>query len=509
MMRNSNVIEYCQNRIRRRLHLGILPEILIKIRNFAGPDSYGHYKIQPNDWNIIEPAELWCKTGYFKKVIGEFAREYHQLSRDTNWRIPLTSFLIEPIISLGSSSMQISGGFNWLVMGVLKSKEKYCAVLDVEVRPLFCKCGLANLLKHAELELARQQSCDFIQTWHWAGNQHFNAAIAPGLKSGFTLYRGNSHDGEVYEDRGYIHLRYYFDKTKKRSVEVKTKDGKTFKSPDDNFAIMDYLEAFPHQYPGRMIQSIEEYSKAKPMTRIKTSKRIAKNDKGGPDRQRIFIAQGAAGFEHTRQRNTYRIGNNISFYPILQIDHFKKSGQTKPCLKHVIYNIYEFCFKVEAVQRTKDTEGMMRNDYILELPPNIKVCCHDWKKENNFIVDQWYVGYGRLAIGDHRASTFAKPPSHVQDIAIAGKLIGISDDLLQRDFFTKYAHQVKRFRYGKDVYGDEDALEWFGYYRDFEKFKTNVSSYKMNPVEYESTDSHEPGQGYSPKLIFCIEITAA
>ena len=53
----------------------------------------------------------------------------------------------------------------------------------------------------------------------------------------------------------------------------------------------------------------------------------------------------------------------------------------------------------------------------------------------------------------------------------------------------------------------EDALEWFGYYRDFKKFKKNVISYTTDRVEYESTDSFAL-YGYSPKLIFCIEIIA-
>ena len=60
--------------------------------------------------------------------------------------------------------MKVTGGINWLVMGVLKNKEKYCAVLDMEVRPLFRKCGLANLMKHTELELAKREKCDFIHT---------------------------------------------------------------------------------------------------------------------------------------------------------------------------------------------------------------------------------------------------------------------------------------------------------------------------------------------------------
>jgi len=499
------VVEYCRDRIRRRLNLSITPDIQIQVRKFEGPDRGGHYKIQPNTWNIIEPAEFWCETGYFKKVVGQLRKEYPQLHRDTNWRIPLKPFLIEPIISFGSSAMKVTGGINWIVTGVLKNKEKYCAVLDVEVRPMFRKCGLADLMKHTEMELARREKCDFIQTWHWAGNPNFNAAIVPGLKIGFTFYHGQSHDGDAYEDRGYVHLRHYFDGTKKRSVQVKMKDGKVFSSPVDNHAIIDYLEACPNRYPGRMINNIEEYGKSK--VRNKKFRHGVENVKRDSERQRIFIAKGTAGFEYTRQRNTYRIGDNISFYPILQIDHCQKSGQNAPCLNHVVYNIYEFCFKVDIAHSTKDTDGMMRDDYILELPPNLKVCCHDWNKENKFIVDQWYEGHGRLAIGDHRESTCDKPPSHVQDIRIAGKLIGISDDLLQRDFLTKYAHQFKRFRYGKDVYGDEDALEWFGYYRDFKKFKKNVSSYTMNAMEYESTDSPEP-QGYSPKLIFCIEITA-
>ena len=506
-MMTEPIIKYCRDKIQRRLNLSITPDIQIRIRNFDGPDRCGHYTIQPNAWNVIEPAEFWCVTGYFKKVIGQLRKEYPQLHKDTDWRIPLKPFLIEPIISFGSSAMKVTGGINWLVMGVLKNKEKFCAVLDLEMRPLFRKCGLANLVKHTELELARREKCDFIQTWHWAANPNFNAAIAPGLKSGFILYHGQPQDGDVYEDRGHVHLRYYFDETKKRSVEVKTKDGKVFMSPIDNHAIIDYLEACPNKYPGRMIQSIEEYSKGKAMTPIKKNKRIAEKHNGGSERQRIFIAQGAAGFEYTRQRNTYRIGDSISFYPILQIDHFKKSSQNAPYLKHVVYNIYEFCFKVDAVQRLEETHGMMRNDYLMELLPNFKVCCRDWNKENQFIVDKFYEGYGRLTIGDHRSSMHYKQPPHQQNILMKGKLVGISDDLMQRDFSTKYAHQVKRFRYGKDVYGDEDALEWFGYYRDLKKFKKNVISYTTNPVEYESTDSFAL-YGYSPKLIFCIEIIA-
>jgi len=257
------VVEYCRNKIQRRLNLRNLPDIRVKIRNYEGPDSKGRYKIQPNEWNIIEPAEFWCDIGYFKNVVGQLREEYPQLYRDTDWQTPPTAFLIEPIISFCSSTMKVTGGINWLVIGVLKNKEKYCAVLDVEVRPMFRKCGLANLMKDTEFELAKRQKCGFIHTWHWAGNPNFNAAIVPGLKRGFTLYHGQPNDGELYEDRDHVHLRYYFDRTKKRCVQVKTNDGKVFLSPIDNHAIIDYLEACPNQYPGRMIHRIEEYSKSK------------------------------------------------------------------------------------------------------------------------------------------------------------------------------------------------------------------------------------------------------
>jgi len=93
----------------------------------------------------------------------------------------------------------------------------------------------------------------------------------------------------------------------------------------------------------------------------------------------------------------------------------------------------------------------------------------------------------------------------MKDMLTKGKLVGISEDMLQRDFSTNFSNEVERFRYGKDVHCDEDALEWFGYYRDLGEFKTNVSAYLKNPVEFESTDSLE-AVGYSPNLIFCIDV---
>jgi len=46
-------------------------------------------------------------------------------------------------------------------------------------------------MKHTEMELARREKCDFIQTWHWAGNPNFNAAIVPGLKEDLLFIMGS------------------------------------------------------------------------------------------------------------------------------------------------------------------------------------------------------------------------------------------------------------------------------------------------------------------------------
>ena len=491
------VVEYCRNRIRRRLDLSILPDIQIQVRNFEGPDRGGYYKIRPNVWNIIEPAEFWCETGYFKKVVGQLRKEYPQLHRNTNWRIPLKPFLIEPIISFGSSALKVTGGINWIVTGVLKNKEKYCAVLDVEVRPMFRKCGLADLMKHTEMELARREKCDFIQTWHWAGNPNFNAAIVPGLKRGFTLYHGQSHDGDVYEDRGYVHLRYYFDGTKKRSVQVKTKDGKVFLSPVDNYAIIDYLEACPNRYPGRMINNIDEYGKSK--VKIKKVKHGVENVKRDSDRQRIFIAEGTAGFEYTRQRNTYRTGDTLSFCPAVRIDCCEKSNKNQAYLNHVFDNIYEFHFKPISMLHSKDPLMRSGEDYVLEISKDLRffysTIHQDKDRRFRLKIGQWYKGCGTLSIGNHRDSICDKAPSLMKDALTTGKLVGISEKLINEDTWGNYQKQVKRLNCGK------------GTYRDMEEFKLDMLSPSMKkPVEFQSTDLPEPCC-YFTELIFCIDIT--
>jgi len=493
----ETVVEYCRNRIRRRLNLSILPDVQIQIRNFEGPDRGGHYKIRPNAWSIIEPAEFWCETGYFKKIVGQLHKEYPQLHRDTNWRIPLKPSLIEPIISFGSSAMKVTGGINWIVTGVLKNKEKYCAVIDVEVRPMFRKCGLANLMKHMEIELAKREKCDFIQTWHWADNPNFNAAIVPSLKREFTLYHGQSHDGDAYEDRGYVHLRYYFDETKKRSVRVKTKDGKVFSSPVDNYAIIDYLEACPNRYPGRMINNIEEYGKSK--LKVRKVKHGVENVRRDSGRQRIFIAEGAAGFEYTMQRNAYRTGDTLSFCPAVRIECCEKSDKNQSYLNHVFDNIYEFHFKPISMLHSKDPLMRSGEDYILEVSKDLRffysTIQQDKDRRFRLKIGHWYKGCGALSIGNHRDSIYDKAPSLMKEALTTGKLAGISEKLTNECTWTKYKNQVKHLNCGKDTH------------RDMEEFKPDIfSPWMKKPVEFQSTDLPEQCCNFT-ELIFCIDIT--
>ena len=507
MDKTETMIEYCQNRIQMRMYLKIKPEITVKIRKIEGPDSKGHYKIEQNQWNIIEPSEFWRGEGYFNRMIRALEEEYSQLYRDTDRNVPFSAYLIEPIVMFGSSAMKISGGFNWVIMGMLKTGEKYCAILDVEVRPLLRRCGLMTLMKHVEIKLAKREKCDFVHTWHVSDNPDFNAAIVPGLKRGFILYHGASEDGEEYEDRGCIHLRYYFDRIKRRNVRVLFKDGREFISPDDNSAIINYLESCPDKYTGRTIRRIEEYGQANTKVKSKKTKLITENAKGESDKQLIFIAEGSVGFEYTRQRNTYRVGDTLSFCPCILIDRYVKSDHNVAYMNHVIYNIYEFNFKPISMVNIDHPDGTAQQHYVLEISSRLRLL-HTIRKINKrrcLEIDVWYRGYGRLSIYDHRDSVYSKAPSLMKDILSKGKLVGVSGDLLQRDFSIKYSKQVERFRYGKDVYCAEDALEWFGYYRDLDEFKTNVSSYLKTPVEYKSTDSPDT-VGYSPNLIFCIEI---
>ncbi|MBM4270866.1 MAG: hypothetical protein FJ139_01710 [Deltaproteobacteria bacterium] len=256
--KTDTIIEYCRKAIQRKLGLMDPPEVRLAVRMVDEPDSRGHYKMDSWGGDVAEPAEFSRVGGWFNRPLQHFRETYPQLSKNTNKKHPFTLYLIEVFIEL--KEVRITGGFNWLIIGVLKNGDRYCAILDVEVRPMFRSCRLMTLMKHDEIEYARKEKSDFIHTWHASDNPDFNEAIIPSLKAGFVLFHGDIKDGKDYEDRGYVHLRYYFDRKKVRNVRVWFKEGTEFQSPENNYLIIHHLlKSGP--YPGRKIARIEEYPK--------------------------------------------------------------------------------------------------------------------------------------------------------------------------------------------------------------------------------------------------------
>ena len=167
------------------------------------------------------------------------------------------SFLIEVRVEF-PRELTIVAGYEWAFLGRLKTKDKFLAVLNLKVRRIFRGCGLSTLIKFKELDLARKQTCDFIQTYHAADNPYFLSAISPSLNQGFVLYHGRPTGIEAYEEEGYIHLRKYLKRKTRPDIKVTFKDGTVFKSNKENHLILEHLKN-AKGLPGRHILKIEEY----------------------------------------------------------------------------------------------------------------------------------------------------------------------------------------------------------------------------------------------------------
>jgi hypothetical protein len=189
----------------------------------------------------------------------------------------------------------------------------------------------------------------------------------------------------------------------------------------------------------------------------------------------------------------------MSFCPSVSIDHCEKSNHNEHYIKHVFANIYDFHFKPISMVHFEDQLMGPVDNYIVETSIGLRLSLSNPSPNHTFRrlhlkIDQWYKCCGGLAIGDHRDSIYDKAPSLAKYALTTGKLVSISEKLWDEDIWNKYHKQVKRLNYGKGVY------------RDMEEFKLDMlSSYLKKPVEFESTDLPET-VGYSPSLIFCIEI---
>ena len=243
-----------RQRIKEKFGLKNLPKVTVKRRPFKR-NANGRYKLNAAGAGIHVSSESFLPKGYFDSAVGSFRDTYWQLRKDTRkGSSHLKLCLLEVYVTLGKVDMP--AGYNWLVSGVLKTGERYCAIGDVMVWGIFRGCGLMTLLKREEIEWARQMKCDFIQTWHAADNPDFNSAIIPSLKKGFVLYHGL--DDEEYEESGCIHLRYYFDRRKIHNVQVFFRDGKVLQSPRQNGSIIKHLLKFK-KYPGKSILQIKDF----------------------------------------------------------------------------------------------------------------------------------------------------------------------------------------------------------------------------------------------------------
>jgi GNAT superfamily N-acetyltransferase len=240
-------------RIKEKFGLKNPPKVTVKSRPFIRNAS-GRYKLDAAGVDIHVSSESFLPKGYFDSAIGTFRDTYRQLWKDTQKGSHLKLCLMEVYVTLGKVDMP--AGYNWLITGVLKTGERYCAICDVMVWEIFRGCGLMTLLKREEIEWARQRKCDFIQTWHAAENPDFNSAIIPSLKKGFVLYHGL--DDEEFEESGCINLRYYFERRKIHNVQVLFRDGEVLQSPRQNGSIIDHLLKFK-KYPGKSILQIKDF----------------------------------------------------------------------------------------------------------------------------------------------------------------------------------------------------------------------------------------------------------
>jgi hypothetical protein len=263
MNTEKELVEKCATKIQEKLSLTQKPEIKMVNRQYekmvyVESARNHHIKIccfTGANYDLEQPEGTDINFQF--TPIQMLDTEYFQLSAD---RLTGTenyqSFLIELRVRLSESSI-ISAGYNWLFMGKLKNGESFCAVLFVKVYKHFKNCSLSTLLKHRELKLAKKKKMDFIQTFHRKDIVDFTSAITPSLKQGFALYHGKETGGEQYENKGYVHLRKYLSKKNPNNIVVTLLDGSSYKSTQENQAIIDRLSKFKKD-PGKNIFSIQK-----------------------------------------------------------------------------------------------------------------------------------------------------------------------------------------------------------------------------------------------------------
>lgn len=217
----------------------------------------------------------------------------------------------------------------------------------------------------------------------------------------------------------------------------------------------------------------------------------------------IHMAGGTLTFNPGETRKTFRVGEMIQFYPQIVIDQHKTAETIEPYLKHVIYDIYEFSFK--PIEKYFNNLHQDCYHYLIEIFSDLRLFCFNWTKpyKSYLKIGRWYEGYGQLRnCGNASEENLFIPSSVMSDIYTKGKLAGIYENLLIKDFSRNSAHTIKQFKYSKDVWCYEDALDWFGYFRDMEEFKSKTSLYREKFVQHDSTETAAAGSN----IIFCVDL---
>jgi hypothetical protein len=245
-----------KQKIQAKLALNYLPEIIITRRQLT--DYYDREGLRCFE---SEGKLIGIPPGYYSGFTDYselFKDEYIQLFYAMNHTEPHRVYFIRLEISDGKTVKP--AGYQWVFMGTLRSRERFCATLYFMVSREFSDCGLSNILKLDEISFAKSERCDFIQTYHDKDNPDFYAAIIPELTYGFMACPGIQHKEELegWNQGEFVHLRKYFNPATIEDSVVIFKDGASLKSPSQNQDIIRHLLRFRDlKFPGEAIAGVE------------------------------------------------------------------------------------------------------------------------------------------------------------------------------------------------------------------------------------------------------------
>ncbi len=220
-------------------------------------------------------------------------------------------------------------------------------------------------------------------------------------------------------------------------------------------------------------------------------------------KMQLFMAGGMLTFNPAREDKYFRAGDIIKFYPQITIDYYTPSEKSKPYLQHVIYDIYQFRFK--PIAKYGNDIHKYCYHYLIEIFSDFKLFCFNWTRryESFLKLGQWYEGHGQLRnCGNASAYNRNIPPIIMEGIIKTGKISGMCDNLLWRDYGKNRELENNHVQAKQEVYGYDDVLAWHGYSEDLDNFKMNVSKYKDQLIFFNSTEK----MSKSANIMFCVEL---